>query len=101
MVSGPFKLDSKEVLLDMEKEEAVSKYKQEKGLLDGYSTSVPDFVGDESDENSNLPPKVNNDNIEIPADKFKRGAVYRKGNEFFNDRGQFLYRLPVETMGGR
>ena len=97
--SGPSKLEANEVLLDLDKEaSAVSKYKRDKGLMDGYATSVPDFVGDEgdvSDENV----VTRNDNIEIPADKFKRGAVYRKGNEFFNDRGEFLYRLPVETMG--
>ena len=94
--SGPSKLEAKEVLLDLDQEAAVSKYKQDKGL-DGYSTSVPDFVGDASDESG----IVRDDNIQIPAAKFKRGAVYRKGNEFFNDRGEFLYRLPVETMGER
>ena len=95
--SGPSKLEAKAVLLDLDKEEAVSKYRQEKGL-DGYSTSVPDFgrvVGDDGNVN------VRDDSIKIPASKFKRGAVYRKGNEFFNDRGEFLYRLPVETMGER
>ena len=93
MVSDPSKLEAKAVLLDMDRE-GMSKYKDE-GRLDGYATSVPDFVGGDTDEN------VRDDNIKIPADKFKRGAVYRKGNEFFNDRGEFMYRLPVETMGAR
>ena len=114
--SGPSKLEAKEVLLDLDREAAaVSKYKREKGL-DGYATSVPDFVGDghghgqghghghghgDGHGDGNDENVVRDDNIEIPADKFKRGAVYRKGNEFFSDRGEFLYRLPVETMGRR
>ena len=93
MVSDPSKLEAKAVLLDIDRE-VMSKYKDE-GRLDGYATSVPDFVGGDTDEN------VRDDNIKIPADKFKRGAVYRKGNDFFNDKGEFLYRLPVETMGAR
>jgi hypothetical protein len=40
-------------------------------------------------------------NIVIPAEKYKRGSVFRKGNAFYSDQGELLYRVPTETMGGQ
>ena len=94
MASVPSKLDAKEVLLDLDRD-AKSKYKDMD--VDGYYTSVPDFVGASDEADS----AVSKDKIEIPADKYKMGAVYKKGNAFYDDKGDFVYRLPVETMGNK
>jgi len=34
------------------------------------------------------------DRIEIPADVWKEGAIYRDGDRYYDDHGQLLYRVP-------
>ncbi len=38
------------------------------------------------------------DKIDIPRDKYRRGAIYESNKCFYDDGGNFLYRVPVETM---
>ena len=38
------------------------------------------------------------DNIKISSDKFKPGCLYRVKDSFYDDQGEFLYRIPTETI---
>ncbi len=68
--------------------EPVKKYR-EKG--DPVETPVTLAAGGSSDAGSS-------EKIEIPPEKYVKGAIYELNETFYDEDGNFLYRVPVETM---
>ncbi len=60
--------------------------------------AVPKFL---SKDDSTVPfggPDKIEEKIRVPADQLKSGGVYEINNAHYDEEGNFLYRIPVETM---